>query len=284
MGEPAFDRFIAIDWTGAKGRRHKAIEVAVCEAGTTAPVRIAPPDKYWSREAVLDFVKAEASTRTLIGFDFSFSLPFLDKNHYLPGLNIYDAPDVWGYVDAHAGDEDLGASSVVETLLRRHFYFGKASGERAAFARLRQCEEQAGLLGLGTPSSAYVCIGASQVAKASFSGMRLLHRAQTSGLKVWPFDPLPQQGAVLVEIYPRAFLRMAGHRNTKLRTGQDLDVALAALGSAPAGLDGTLPDHLTDALIACAGLRHIAGNPHYWRPASLTPAIARTEGWIFGVA
>ena len=32
-----------------------------------------------------------------------------------------------------------------------------------------------------------------------------------------------------------------------------------------------------------AGLRAIADQPHWWQPAALTPAIAVTEGWTFGV-
>ena len=36
-------------------------------------------------------------------------------------------------------------------------------------------------------------------------------------------------------------------------------------------------------LIAAAGLRAIASDPLYWRPPGLTPALASTEGWTFGV-
>jgi hypothetical protein len=36
-------------------------------------------------------------------------------------------------------------------------------------------------------------------------------------------------------------------------------------------------------LIAAAGLRAIANDETYWRPRQLTDAIARSEGWTFGV-
>lgn len=284
-----FERFIAIDWSGAKGRRHKAIEVAVCEAGNAAPVRIAPPAKYWSREAVLDFVKAQAGARTLIGFDFSFAPPFQDRGRYLPDLHARTGPEFWAYVEEQAQDEDLGAAALIENALRPHFWFGSGCGPKAPFLRLRVAEALLRERKLGAPSSLFDCVGAGQVGKGSLAGMRLLHHARASGLAVWPFDPLPADGPVLVEIYPRAFLRLAGGRGTKLRDGAELDAALAALGSAPAGLRGPLTDHLTDALISSAGLRHVATDPNLWQPSlwypmALTPDLARTEGWIFGLA
>lgn len=281
-----FERFVAVDWTGARGRRHKAIEVAICEAGTAAPVRVAPPEKYWSREAVLRFVQAQAGTRTLIGFDFSFAPPFDEKaGCYLPGTDAPETgPEFWSYVDASAQDEDLGAGGLIGGVLRPYFFFGKASGEHSSFRRWRKCEELVRKRGFGSPASVFICIGPSQVGRGSFAGMRLLHRARASGMPVWPFDALPLDGPVLVEIYPRAFLRLAGERGTKLRSAAELDAALAALGSDATGLAGSLPDHLTDALVSSAGLRHVAQNPALWSPEALTPAIARTEGWIFGVA
>jgi hypothetical protein len=38
----SFARFVAIDWSGAKGRKHKGIAVALCQAGAAAPRRVAP--------------------------------------------------------------------------------------------------------------------------------------------------------------------------------------------------------------------------------------------------
>ena len=49
-------------------------------------------------------------------------------------------------------------------------------------------------------------------------------------------DQLPAKGSVVVEIYTRAFIRLAGFSGRKVRTLDQLDAALAALGSAPAGL------------------------------------------------
>ena len=87
----------------------------------------------------------------------------------------------------------------------------------------------------------------------------------------------------MVEIYTRIYLRKAGLAGTKLRSRTALNHALKALGSAPARLRFEPNDHQTDAMVTAAGMRAIAGDEGYWRPVGLTPAIARTEGWTFGV-
>ena len=63
-----------------------------------------------------------------------------------------------------------------------------------------------------------------------------------------------------------------------------LDAALAALGSTPHTPLARYDDHATDAIITAAWLRRSAHDPALWSPAGLTPTIAVTEGWTFGVA
>ncbi|MBW7945645.1 MAG: hypothetical protein H3C60_04210 [Sphingomonadaceae bacterium] len=278
-----FARFAAIDWSGAKGRRHKGIAVAVAEAGDTPP-RLVRPGHVWSRTEVLDWIAALAGgPPTLVGMDFSFAPPFVARGAYLPGDATPDAARAfWAFVDAACDDEDLGAASFLERRFRRHFYFGKADGTKADFMHLRVCEAAFNAGGGGKPSTVFDAIGAAQVAKASFAGMRLLHRL-AGRVPVWPFDPLPTEGSLLVEIYCRAFIRLSGGRGLKLRSLADLDTALAGLGSPPLGSRDPLSDHETDVLAAAAGLRAIAGTAAYWRPDALDAAIARTEGWTFGV-
>lgn len=279
-----FARFAAIDWSGAKGRRHKGIAVALADAGAAAP-SLVRPGHVWSREGVLDWLLAEAAAApTLFGFDFSFVPPIAARGEYLPG-----EPDVpreakafWAYVDGKSGDEDLGAASFLERVHRRHFYFGAADGRKADFLHHRVCELAFNATGGGKASTLYDAIGAAQVAKASFAGMRLLHRLD-GRIPVWPMDPLPDRGSVVVEIYTRAFIRMAGLSGRKVRSAAQLDEALVALGSEPARLDHDPSDHETDVLIAAAGLRAVAPDPAWWSPPALTPELARTEGWTFGV-
>jgi hypothetical protein len=278
-----FDSFVAIDWSGAKGRQHKGI--AIAEACRDGPPRLVRPGHVWSREEVLDWLLRRAATApTLFGFDFSFAPPFMERGAYLPGEA--DVPDsaraFWAYVDAVAPDEDLGAASFLETVHRRHFYFGIADGVKADFVRFRQCDARLNLQGGRKTASAFDPIGAAQVAKASFSGMRLLHRL-AGKVAIWPMDPLPPKGSAVVEIYTRIYLRRAGLPGTKLRSRAELNLALKGLGSPPARLRFEPDDHQTDALVTAAGMRALAADPRAFAPEGLTGDIAQREGWTFGV-
>jgi hypothetical protein len=293
---PHFSRFAAIDWSGAKGKRHKGIAIAVAEAGPSTACKAGAQDRLrtprlvararpWSRTEVLDWLLATAAQApTLYGFDFSAAPPIVERGAYLPGERAppSDARSFWAYVDGLCRDEDLGAASFLEEHHRRHFYFGAADGRKADFLYHRVCEHAFNATGGGKASTLYDAIGAAQVAKASFAGMRLLHRLE-GRVPVWPMDPIPREGSVVVEIYTRAFIRLAGFSGRKIRNRPDLEAALKALGSRPARLRHEPSDHETDVLIAAAGLRAIAGDERYWHPAQLTPELARTEGWTFGV-
>jgi hypothetical protein len=228
-----FTRFAAIDWSGAKGKRHKGIAVALAEAGDSAP-KLVRPGHIWSRTEVLEWLLETApKAPTLYGFDFSFAPPIAERGEYLPGEPGVpsSARDFWAYVDRHCEDEDLGAASFLERSHRRHFYFGIADGVKAGFMHFRQCDARLNAQGGRKTASAYDAIGAAQVAKASFSGMRLLHRLEGK-VAVWPMDSLPQRGgSAVVEIYTRIYLRRAGLAGTKLRSLAELNRALNGLGS-----------------------------------------------------
>ena len=281
---PHFDAFVAIDWSGAKGRKHKGI--AIAEARGDAPPRLVRPGHVWSREEVLHWLLKRASKEpTLFGFDFSFAPPLIERGEYLVGEpNVpKTAREFWAYVEAKCDDADLGAASFLETAHRRHFYFGIADGVKADFVRFRQCDARLNAQGGRKTASAYDAIGAAQVAKASFSGMRLLHRIDGK-VAIFPMDPMPRSGSAVVEIYTRIYLRRAGMTGTKLRTCAALNAALAGLGSRPVRLSFEPNDHQTDALVTAAGMRALATTePQAFTPEGLTPEIARTEGWTFGV-
>jgi hypothetical protein len=281
-----FHRFAAIDWSGAKGKRHKGIAIAVAEAGS-GPPRLVRPDHVWSRTEVLEWLVATAAEApTLFGFDFSFAPPIAERGAYFPGEPGVPstARELWAYVDRHSKDEDLGAASFLEQTHRKHFYFGIADGVKAGFMHFRQCDARLNAQGGRKTASAYDAIGAAQVAKASFAGMRLLHRIDGK-VAIWPMDPLPQQGSAVVEIYTRIYLRRAGLPGTKLRSRADLNEALRGLGSAPARLRFEPNDHQTDALVTAAGMRALAASESDpFHPEGLTPELARTEGWTFGIS
>ena len=279
-----FASFVAIDWSGAKGKRHKGI--AIAEARGDAAPRLVRAGHVWSREEVLRWLLRRAAKEpTLFGFDFSFAPPIIERGEYFPG-----EPDIpktaralWAYVDAHCDDADLGAASFLEQVHRPHFYFGIADGVKAQFMHFRQCDARLNAQGGRKTASAYDAIGAAQVAKASFAGMRFLH-ALDGKMAIWPMDPLPAHGSAVVEIYTRIYLRRAGLSGVKLRSRAELNQALAGLGSPPARLRFEPSDHQTDALVTAAGMRLLATTePRAFDPEGLTDHIARSEGWTFGV-
>jgi hypothetical protein len=268
-----FNRFVGIDWSGAVGSRHPSVQVAVAEPGDAPPRLVTPPDGAWSRTGVLDWLGG-FSDDVLVGMDAGFGFaavpPFL-----MP------ARDLWAEIEAIcAADIDLGGHSYIPHR-RDAFWMGAADGPRHLRAHLRVTEQVYAASRLGTPTSNFVLLGASQVGKATLSAMRLLHRLNWS---VWPFDPLPASGPVILEIYAQAFARMGGVRG-KLRDRARLDTALGLLGSRPMppGFPDHFPDHVGDALITAAGLRAIGDAARWWSPAAMTPEIAITEGWTFGI-
>jgi hypothetical protein len=279
-----FASFVAIDWSGAKGKRHKGI--AIAEARGEAAPGLVRPGHIWSREEVLGWLLRRAEREpTLFGFDFSFAPPIIERGEYLPGESAVPktAREFWAYVNSVSDDEDIGAASFLEVAHRPHFYFGIADGVKSRFMHFRQCDVRLNAQGGRKTASAYDAIGAAQVAKASFSGMRFLHRLDGK-VAIWPMDPLPEHGSAVVEIYTRIYLRRAGMSGIKLRSLAALNGALRALGSRPSRLRFEPNDHQTDALVTAAGMRQFATHePRAFDPEGLTPEIARSEGWTFGV-
>ncbi|KQN91625.1 hypothetical protein ASE90_02175 [Sphingomonas sp. Leaf67] len=283
-----FTRFAAIDWSGQAVAHPKGLAVAA--VGDAGPELI-EREGGWSRAAVLDWLVGLAAARAdiVIGLDLSPALPFVDLDRYFPGWDASppDARALWAMVDTMAADDPfLAASSVVaDAELSRHFRRQRACGDLfgAGRGRLRVCEERQLLAGL-SPTSCFNLVGAAQVGKSSLTGMRVLHRLR-GAIPVWPFDPLPDAGPVIVEIYTTIAARAAGVRKglSKLRDAASLDAALAVLGSAAHVPIARYDDHATDALLSAAWLRQVAGDGALWAPVGLTPQVARTEGWTFGV-
>ena len=285
----SFSHFAAIDWSGAKGERHKGIALAMCGTGREAP-RLVRPGHRWSRGEVLEWMTREMPAGTLVGLDIGPSLPFADRGAFFPGWDESppDARALWALIDRIcAEDPHLSAAAFVDhEQAARHFRrHGGREGDlfEPGRGRLRVTERYQREQGL-SPYSNFNLVGAAQVGKSSLTGMRLLKRLD-GRLPIWPFDPLPPSGSVVVEIYTSIAARDAGlpKGRTKVRDPQTLDRALAALGSGPHAPLPAYDDHSTDAVMAAAWLRLVHADRRYWNPAALTPELARTEGWTFGV-
>jgi hypothetical protein len=290
-----FRHYLAIDWSGARGERHKGIALALCGRGDEAPRLLAPPGHArWSRADVLALLTRDLPPDTLVGMDLGISLPFADAGAFFPGWphSPANARALWALIEATcATDPHLAAASFVDhadlsAYFRRHggregarFHLPGAAHRRGRMRVTEAAQARAGC----KPYSNFNLVGAAQVGKSSLTGMRLLH-ALDARLPVWPVDPLPASGSVVVEIYTTLAAVAAGRSagRAKMTNHAALDAALVALGSRPGGGSGAIDDHSADALVTAAWLRTAAHRAALWHPGELTPALAATEGWTFG--
>ncbi|MEP3420414.1 MAG: hypothetical protein ABJN35_01650 [Erythrobacter sp.] len=295
-----FDHFLAIDWSGARGERHKGIALAIAEAEGGPPVLVQAPSGGWSRTEVMGLLRDDLPANTLVGADLGISLPFNDCGAFFPGWDASPthAKKLWAMIDEICADDPhLGAQSFVShPFASRYFRHGKddegdhfllpdAITKEGRFreAEIAQRRQKC------RPVSNFNLVGAAQVGKSSLTGMRMLHQLR-GDLAVWPMDPVPdrravQGGSMLVEIYTglasKEAAAMSGSR-TKMLTYADLNVALEALGSRPVREYGEIDDHSSDALLTAAWMRKAAPEEKRWSPRFLTAEIAWTEGWTFG--
>lgn len=294
MTPDRFRLFCAVDWSGAAGERHRGIAVALADGAGGPPVLVDVPSRGWSRAEVLAMLR-DLPDATLAGLDLGISLPFVDCGAFFPGWNGSpgDARELWALVEAICeADPYLGASSFVDHSELSAYFRRHGGREGSAFrcddadhgrGRFRVTERRQAAMGC-KPYSNFNLVGAAQVGKSSLTGMRVLHRL-AGAVPVWPIDPLPARGSVVVEIYTSLAALEAGRSasRSKMRSIEDLNDTLAGFSCPPVTGSGAIDDHSADALLSAAWLRHVADDASRWNPADLTPAIARTEGWTFGV-
>ena len=299
MDRDRFDHFIAVDWSGAKGERHRGIAMAIADAKGGPPALVKPPPGGFSRNDVFEILRDELPVNSLVGLDLGISLPFNDAGAFFPGWE--DSPKsakrLWAMIDAICeGDPHLGAHSFVNhPEASRYFRHGKDDeGDRFLLpgavtreGRFREAEI-AQRRQKCRPVSNFNLVGAAQVGKSSLTGMRMLHQLQ-GHVPVWPVDPIPTKriasgGSMLCEIYTGLASREAANlgARTKLLTYADLNSALATLDCPAVDEVGEVDDHSSDALLTAAWLRKVAPEPERWEPSCLTAEIAYTEGWTFG--
>ena len=133
------------------------------------------------------------------------------------------------------------------------------------------------------PAMHFATVGAAQVGKSSLTGMRMLRRLDGK-VPVWPFDPVPEAGPLLVELYTTIAARQAGLTGgSKMRDAERLRAGLAGYGIKRVPRLAHYDDHSTDAILTAAWLAEAAADERLWHPAQLTPEIMAVEGWTFGI-
>ncbi|WP_417622231.1 hypothetical protein [Parasphingorhabdus sp.] len=287
----SFSHFACVDWSGAKTERPDGIAVSVI--GPEGPPALLTPEPRWSRSDIADWLLELSDTRQdiLIGFDLSMSLPFLDEGSYFPEWDESppDAKSLWNLVDSLSSDDPHLSipSFLAHEQAQRHFRHGKGfTGDlfSGGVGRLRAVEYHQRMTGQANSASCFNLVGAAQVGKSSLTGMRMLHKLD-GAIPVWPFDPVPDSGPAIVEIYTTVAALAAGQPKgrSKVRDRAGLRQALTRLNTpAPARL-ARYDDHSTDALITAAWMKQAAANPVLWTPPAMNDEIAQKEGWTFGV-
>jgi len=181
----SFDRFIGIDWSGAAGEYQSGIQVAEIDIDAKHLRLIPPPrNSHWSRERVLDFVTKATDRRTLVGFDFAFSLPWNRDLQSLPVCfgGLAEARALWTFIDEFCnGSTFLHASPIwqsPESPFRPFIKFwSRASqyqGDLFNGGQLRRTEIAAQASGL-RPKSVYRLAG-SQIVEPGRSCAKQRHR------------------------------------------------------------------------------------------------------------
>lgn len=286
------DLYIGVDWSGARGKRLKALRVATCRPGDTAPqIILGPIDGDWSRGTFLDWLLAQVSAykRVICGLDFSFCFPHSDIGAYFPGDpgSPKGVSAFWDMVDEACRDDDelYSGGLIASPRFEKYFHTVGSRGEKYQ-RRLRVAEQRCQEQGLGAPESVFNLVGARQVGKSSLSGMRMLNalRRRAEKVAIWPFDSLEGASCVMLETFPTAFLRLAGHKRGKVRSISGLNGVLAHFGSR--AVDSSAPDisdDEADALVTAAALRALCPNEALWNPPGLSDRVRRYEGWTFGI-
>jgi len=257
---PVFERYIGIDYSGAKTPTSSLKGLRVYLANRVAsPAEVLPPPgtrKYWSRRGIAEWLVGMLSedVPTLVGIDHSFSFP-------LRYFEVHNLPLDWSaFLDDFQRhwptDEDDTYVDFVRNGLR-----GRGA-ERMGDARWRRLAE----IRCRAKSVFHFDVQGS-VAKSTHAGLpwlRYLRQRLGARVHFWPFDgwKIPRGRSTVAEVYPSLWRHdFASDR----RNPDQQDAYSAAEWMRRADLDGRLQEFL---------------NPY------LTPverATAQVEGWILGV-
>lgn len=261
-GAPRFERYIGIDYSGAKVATASLKGLRIFAAGrSTPPVEVPPPlgpRKYWSRREIALWLVEQLSADhpTIVGIDHGFSFP-------MAYFEKYGVPHDWpAFLDdfqAHwPTDED---HTYVDFIRDGAVGNGAARAGNTRWKRLT--DKRA-----GSAKSVFHFDVQGSVAKSTHSGLpwlRFLRQKVTRPVHFWPFEgwEIPAGSSAVAEVYPRLWNRhypvVAG------RTADQHDAWVVAEWMRTGDLDGRLAMALSPQL-----------DPQDRR-------IAEVEGWILGV-
>jgi len=259
---PQFERYIGIDYSGAKTPTSSLPGLRIYAAdGTSQPKEMLPPPlprKFWTRHGVAEFLQMEllGLQRLLVGIDHAFSFPlhYFEKHHLSLDWHAFldDFQRHW------PTDED---NTYVSSVRDGSCGDGRKRTGHPSWFRLTD---------LWTPAakSVFRFNVQGQVATSTHAGLLWLRylRAQCgSKVHFWPFEGwgIPSGLSVVTEVYPSLWMRRFPRDG---RNGDQHAAYSVAAWLQRADLNGSLSRSFDP---------------------PLTPeerAIAKVEGWILGVA
>ena len=298
-----FEKYVAIDWSGARRPRlNQKIQIAEYDPETRT-VSLVPSHAQsatgwymWSRDEVFEYVRClVAKKRVLIGFDFAFGYPYCCKDTYFGDCDTAptNVQDLWATVEQVCKSDDNFRGqrfySDENPPFRDYYNDGKTRGN-AYKARYRVTDKRARTTEELNPSSVFICYGQKNVGTGSLAGMRFLHKicqdkvCQDRIPTIWPFETTVKHRSTLVEIYPRFFVKRA----QDIRCSRGLpNTVRGLLGCYDATLGDPCEkwsDDERDALVSAVGMAWFANQQATWAAPTCALACAAThEGWIFGV-
>lgn len=267
-----FDRFVGVDWSGAKvGGNVFLAEVVRTSAGGLSVERV----ERSSRAKVEAELRTPPARRTLAGLDFSFSFP---EGFVLGGRTDWTWPELRRWTADLVASSGGDVRAALHAALERD-QFRLVPGDRAPLLR-RRTEEAC----VPLPASVFdLVVYQRQVTLGTIHGMAVLdHLADVDHLAVWPYDGerVASAATVVTEAYPSMWL------DPDLRKGSDVDrrEQVSRWRARPdlTGLDTDTVALLHRSGDAADALAVALALPDLTLDAPADDLIAR-EGWILGV-
>ncbi len=258
---PQFERYIGIDYSGAKTPEAQLPGLRVYMATPVRPpTEVAPPvgRRCWSRQDIAEWLCGELvkTEPAIVGIDhaFSFPLPYFEAYglaHDWPAF-LDDFQRHWPTDQPHSYVDFVRDGEVGQGELRQGATRWRRLTDRRA----------------GPAKSVFHFDVPGSVAKSTHAGLpwlRLIRQRLPQRVHFWPFDgwDLPPGRSVVAEAYPVLWSRAFPRAD---RTSDQHDAYSIAAWLRLAELNGTLEPFLRPEL------------------KEDEEPIARIEGWILGVA
>ena len=293
-----FDYFIGIDWSGAKGKLHKGISVAVIKNNNEIEL-VNPSLSHWSRLEVFNYLIEKLKVgRILVGIDFAFAYPFIDRGNYFPNGPL-DQPknidELWEKIDSISKhDPDFYGGSIWHHPEYKEYFNSPYNKGKLYSSRIRLTELYAKKF--RSPSPTFNCVGPASVGTGSLAGMRFIYALKkylVDKIAIWPFDDyekIKKADIVAVEIFPSLYFHIANQSsvNKKGRERLLLKNTLSYFKqeySELKPLSGDDNDDI-DAIVSCAALKYFCNSQEGFINSFNQKNVrlsSKHEGWIYGV-